>query len=160
AALDRLYTAGKRWHDLVELTLRQLERVERLDQPDQVDQFDRNGPWVALKQRLGGIYEAELSDVPAAIDTYEEGLGHVHAHPDAVRALERLIVDRDYTFRIAQILEPIYREQDAWQKLVVIYDAEMEFIDDKPRRVALLREIAQLQEQRGSDARRAFAALA
>ena len=67
--------------------------------------------------------------------------------------LERLIVDHDHTFRIAQILEPIYREQDAWQKLVVIYDAELEFIDDRPRRVELQREIARLHEQRGGDGR-------
>ena len=100
--------------------MRRLERVEE------------GGPsWIALKQRLGHIYEAELGDLPAAIDTYEEVLGRAHAHPEAVRALERLIVDHDHTFRIAQILEPIYRDQDAWQKLVVIYDAELEFIDDQ-----------------------------
>ncbi|HEY2747131.1 MAG TPA: hypothetical protein VGL86_21055, partial [Polyangia bacterium] len=149
AALDRLYTKGLRWHDLVELTLRRLERVEE------------GGPsWIALKQRLGHIYEAELTDLPAAIDTYEEVLGRAHAHPEAVRALERLIVDHDHTFRIAQILEPIYKDQDAWQKLVVIYDAELEFIDDKVKRVVLLREIARLHEKRGGDVRLAFGALA
>ncbi|MGZ3426999.1 MAG: hypothetical protein ACXVCV_10145, partial [Polyangia bacterium] len=121
-ALDRLYTRGSRWHDLVELTMRRLSRVE-----------DGSSSWIALKQRLGGIYENELGDLPAAIDTYEEVLGRANAHPEAVRSLERLIVDHDHTFRIAQILEPIYREQDAWQKLVVIYDAELEFIDDRPR---------------------------
>jgi tetratricopeptide (TPR) repeat protein len=148
-SLDRLYTSGKRWHDLVELTLRRLERVEQ------------GGPsWIALKLRLGSIYEAELNDLPAAIDTYEEVLGRVNAHPEAVRALERLIVDHDHTFRIAQILEPIYREQDAWQKLVVIYDAELEFIDDKPKRVELLKEIARIHEKRGGDVRLAFGALA
>ena len=149
AALDRLYTKGSRWHDLVELTLRRLERVE-----------EGSSSWIALKQRLGHIQEAELGDLPAAIDTYEEVLARAHAHPDAVRALERLIVDHDHTFRIAQILEPIYRDQDAWQKLVVIYDAELEFIDDRPRRIELLKEIASLHEKRGGDVRLAFAALA
>ncbi len=149
AALDRLYTTGKRWHDLVELTLRRLEKVEQ------------GGPsWIALKLRLGHIYEVELSDLPAAIDTYEEVLGRANGHPEAVRALERLIVDNDHTFRIAQILEPIYREQDAWQKLVVIYDAELEFIDDKQRRIELLNEIARIHEKRGGDVRLAFGALA
>src|SRR5262249_38663982 len=79
---------------------------------------------------------------------------------EAVRALERIIIDHDHTFRIAQILEPIYREQDAWQKLVVIYDAELEFIDDRARRIELLREIARLHEQRGGDGHLAFGALA
>ncbi|MGZ3407866.1 MAG: tetratricopeptide repeat protein, partial [Polyangia bacterium] len=148
-ALDRLYTRGSRWHDLVEHTMRRLSRVE-----------DGSPSWLALKQRLGGIYENELGDLPAAIDTYEEVLGRANAHPEAVRSLERLIVDHDHTFRIAQILEPIYREQDAWQKLVVIYDAELEFIDDRPRRIELLKEIARIHEKRGGDVRLAFAALA
>ncbi len=148
-SLERLYRAGSRWHDLVELTLRGLERVE-------VGQ----AAFIALKLRLGTIYEQELSDLPSAIDVYEEVLGHVSGHPDAVRALERLIVDHDHTFRIAQILEPIYRQEDAWQKLVVIYDAELEFIDDKPRRIELLQEIARIHEKRGGDPRLAFGALA
>jgi tetratricopeptide (TPR) repeat protein len=147
AALDRLYTDGKRWHDLVELLHRRLERAE-------------GTAWVSLELRLGAVFEAELEDRPAAIDAYEEVLKRAPGHPDAVRSLERLIVDHDHTFRIAQILEPIYREQDAWQKLVVIYDAELEFIDDKPKRIELLREIARIHEQRGGDGRLAFAALA
>src|SRR5204862_2708915 len=94
------------------------------------------------------------------IDAYQEVLGRAPMHAEAVRSLERLIVDHEHTFRIAQILEPIYREQDAWQKLVVIYDAELEFIDDKPKRVELLREIARIHETRGGDVRLAFGALA
>ncbi len=147
AALDRLYTDGKRWHDLVELLVRRLEQAE--------------GPgWIALELRLGAVYEAELEDRPGAIDAYEQVLQRAAGHPDAVRSLERLIVDHEHTFRIAQILEPIYRAEDAWQKLVVIYDAELEFIDDKPKRVELLREIARIHEQRGGDGRLAFQALA
>jgi len=147
AALDRLYTDGKRWHDLVELTTR------RLDSAD-------DAGWVALKLRLGSILDGELEDRAGAIDAYEEVLGRVPLQAEAVRALERLIVDHEHTYRIAQLLEPIYREQDAWQKLVVIHDAELEFIDDKPKRVELLREIARLHETRGGDGRLAFAALA
>src|SRR5262249_52497275 len=67
---------------------------------------------------------------------------------------------QDHTYRIAQILEPIYRQQDAWQKLVVIYDAELDFIEDRPRRVELLTEIARLHESRGKDGRLAFGAWA
>jgi tetratricopeptide (TPR) repeat protein len=147
AALDRLYTDGKRWHDLVELLTRRLDSV---DSPT----------WVTLKLRLAGIFDAELEDRGGAIDAYEEVLGRAALQPEAVRALERLIVDQEHTYRIAQLLEPIYKEQDAWQKLVVIYDAELEFIEDKPRRVELLQEIARIHEKRGGDGRLAFAALA
>ena len=49
---------------------------------------------------------------------------------------------------------------NAWQKLVVIYDAELEYIDDKPRRIELLREIARIHETRGGNQRLGFQALA
>jgi tetratricopeptide (TPR) repeat protein len=146
-ALDRLYSAHSRWHDLVELLTRRL------------DSADAQG-WIALKLRLGSIFEDKLEDRPGAIDAFEEVLGRSPGHPEAVRSLERLIVDQEHTFRIAQILEPIYRAEDAWQKLVVIYDAELDFIDDKPRRIQLLREIARIHETRGGDGRLAFGALA
>jgi tetratricopeptide (TPR) repeat protein len=154
SALDRLYVQGKRWHDLVELLARRLERAD-------------GAAWVALELRLAGVYEGELDDRPAAIDAYEEVLRRTDGdraqapqRGEAVRALERLIVDHDHTFRIAQILEPIYRDHDSWQKLVVIYDAELEFIDDRRRRIELLREIARLHEERGGDGALAFGALA
>lgn len=151
AALDRLYTAGKRWHDLVELLERRLAAADdRGDVP----------AWVQLKLRLGGLYESELEDRTSAIDAYEQALGRAPGDAEAVRALEQLIVDNEHTFRIAQILEPIYRDTDAWQKLIVIYDAELEFIDERARRVELLREIARLHEQRGGEGRLAFGALA
>ncbi len=145
-ALDRLFAEGRRWHDLIELLIRQLEGAA-------------GASWISLKLRLGAIYESELDDKPTAIDTYEEVLQKSASEPEAVRALERLIIDHDHTFRIAQVLEPIYQRQDAWQKLVVIYDAELDFIDDKPRRIEILREIARVHEQRGGDGRLAFAPL-
>jgi tetratricopeptide (TPR) repeat protein len=147
SALDRLYTDGQRWHDVLELTQRRLERAD--------------GPaWVSLKLRLGSLYENELADRAAAIDAYEEILGRTPGQPDAVRALERLIVDTDHTYRIAQILQPIYESADSWQKLVVIYDAQLDFVDDKMQRLQLLRDIAGIHEKRGGDIQLGFNALA
>jgi tetratricopeptide (TPR) repeat protein len=153
-ALDRLYTDLARWPDLSELLLRRLERADRTEQRDK---------WIELKLRLGALYEEKLADLPHALDSYEEVLGRSEQQADAMAAMERLLStlpERDaLRFRIAQSLEPIYRRADAWEKLSSTYEVELLFIDDKPRRVELLREIAQLSESRGGDREAAFRAL-
>ena len=146
-ALDRLYTESEQWHDLCDLLVRQIELTQ--------DQ----GQILELRYRLGTIYELRLQDLPAAIDYFEEVLKADRANGRAVSALERLILDKEQRYRIAQILEPIYREQDEWAKLVVIYDAQLDFIDDPERRGHLLREIARLHEDRGGSLDLAFRAL-
>ncbi|MSP60174.1 MAG: tetratricopeptide repeat protein [Myxococcales bacterium] len=146
-ALDHLYVEAKRWHDLADLLQRRLEKADAAQRS-------------ALKLRLAALHEFELDDLPSAIDAYEEVVKRDPRHKDAIAALERLIMDRDQRFRIAQILEPIYRVHDQWAQLVVIYGAELEFIDDKTRRVALLREIARIHAERGGDLKLAFSALA
>jgi tetratricopeptide (TPR) repeat protein len=145
-ALDRLYLHEERWADLIELLLRQLGHAE--------------GPaWVALQLRLAAVYDEHVEDRSSAVEVYEAILERAPAHSEAISALEKIIVNRDQTLRVARILEPIYKEADAWQKLVVIYGAELDFIDDRPARIARLREIARLHETRGGNGRLAFSAL-
>jgi len=146
-ALDRLYTETERWHDLCELLIREVEAAES------------PAVQLELRFRLGTVYELRLQDLPAAIDYYEEVLKQESENPRAIAALERLILDKDQRYRIAQILEPIYKRQDEWAKLVVIYDAQLDFIDDPERRGYLLREIARLHEERGGSLDLAFRAL-
>lgn len=148
SSLDRLLVQQGRWTDLVELLHRQLET---LGTPGEI---------IPIKLRLGALYEERLEDVAAAIDAYEEVLGMESANPDAISALERLISDEEDRFRIAQILEPIYKALDQWGKLVVIYEAQLAFIDDQVRRVEILREVASLHEHRSGDLGLAFEALA
>src|SRR5207245_6799559 len=112
-----------------------------------------------LRYRLGVVREQKLREIEGAIDAYEEILGH-GPHPESLQALERLVLDFDQRYRIAKILEPIYKAGDEWRKLVVIYDAELEFIPEKSDRVELLREIARIHESRGGDLKLAFTALA
>jgi tetratricopeptide (TPR) repeat protein len=147
SALDRLYNDTERWPDLCDLLNRRCDAAEDQDEV------------IEIKHRLGTIYELRLEDLPAAIDHFEEVLQLDPEHLQAVSALERLILDRDQRFRIAQILEPIYQAQDEWAKLVVIFDAQLDFIDDHDRRGHLLREIARLHEERGGSLELAFRAL-
>jgi golgin subfamily B member 1 len=147
-ALDRLLQAEERWHDLAELVLRQ---VEQSRDPDQT---------VALRFRLGGIYEKRLLDLTSAIDAYEEVLKSKVNHLEAIASLERLRAEREHTFRIDEILEPVYKQLDDWAHLVPIYESELDFIDEKVRRIDILTEVARLHELRGGDLPKAFDAAA
>ncbi|MDY0000848.1 MAG: tetratricopeptide repeat protein, partial [Polyangia bacterium] len=148
SSLDRLFVQQKRWTDLVELLHRQLE------------QLHAPGEIIPIKLRLGALYEERLEDPASAIDAYEEVLGMDGGNPDAIAALERLINSEDHRFRIAQILEPVYKALDEWRKLIVIYEAQLLTIDDQARRVEILRDVAMLQEHRAGDASQAFDAMA
>ena len=111
--------------------------------------------------RLAGVLEGRLHEAGSAIDQYAEVLqADGPPHAEALAALERLVLTPEHRHRIAQILEPIYRKQDWWQKLVIILDAQLEYVDDVPQRVGMLREIARLHEGRGGDMRLALHALA
>ena len=147
AALDRLYGREERWGDLADLIRRQMEVADGADTRH------------ALLCRLAEIHEQKLKDLPGAIDNYEEVLRDNLSHPDAVAALERMVLNEEHRYRISKILEPIYQQADEWRKLVVIYDAQLEFIQDKAERVDRLREIADIHESRGGDLHLAFAAL-
>jgi golgin subfamily B member 1 len=149
SSLDRLYQDQKRWSDLAELLLRRIERLGH----------DVNAS-NALRLRLADVQETRLDDTAGAIDQYEKVLDQADVDVTALQSLERLIVDNGRRYRIAQILEPIYRRHDWWQKLVVILDAQLEFVDDKGERVKMLQEIARLHEERAGSMNLAFDAQA
>ncbi len=140
--LDRLYQEQKRWQDLAELIT---TRIDRTAEPAAIN---------ALRVRLAEVQEHKLNDVGAAIEQYQQVLSvdpsltgsGAAGGPQALASLERLVVQPEHRLAIAQILEPIYRKQNVWQKLVVILDAQLEFVDDRGQRVGMLREIASLHE--------------
>lgn len=136
--LDRLYREQGQWFELTELLQARLERT--------TDEVRRS----QLRLQLADVLEHKLHDAPAAIDQYEAVLDTA-AWDQALAPLERLVVAEDHRERIAELLEPVYRSHDWWQKLVVILDAQLQYVDDPERRVKMLREIAELHETRGGD---------
>ncbi len=98
--------------------------------------------------------------MPAALDQYEHVIAEGRLWERAVAALERLVVHEAHRERIAELLEPVYREQDWWQKLVVILDAKLAYVRDPIEQVLVLHEIAELHEQRGGALDLALTALA
>ncbi len=149
--LDRLFRMRAQWHDLIDLFEARLARS--MDRGAFVEVAE-------LRLLLADVYETHLDDVSTALDQYEEVLNAGELSDRAVGSLERLVIHDEHRERIASLLEPVYREHDWWQKLVVILDAKLEYISDPARQVITLHEIAAIHEDRGGAIDLSLAALA
>jgi len=143
-SLDRLYHQTERFEDLT-MHLRA-----------QIDQAPEAAARNDLRRRMARVYEESLHDLTSAVDTFEEALREDGGDAASVAELERLILDEGQRMRIAEILEPIYRETDQWKKLVVILKTMTDFIDVPAQKVERLKEIALLHETRGQNYMLAF----
>ncbi|GAB4566919.1 MAG: hypothetical protein Tsb0020_19040 [Haliangiales bacterium] len=150
AELDRLYQSESLWFELSELLS---ERIAQAEARGDVDGA------VELRMRLAENMAKRLEDTVGAIEQYALVLAADSGWKRALEPLERLVVNPDYQARIAEMLEPVYRANDWWQKLVVILDTQVGYVDDPLRRVEMLREIAELHETRGGDENLALGAL-
>ncbi|MGE5180921.1 MAG: tetratricopeptide repeat protein, partial [Acidobacteriota bacterium] len=146
--LERLYRQRKQWHDLVDLLESRLGRAQAA------------GEIAELRLRLADVLESEIADISAAIDQYGQIIAEGTGWDRAVASLERLVVHDEHRERVIELLEPVYREHDWWQKLVVILDAKLDYIRDPGDQVTALHEIAQIHEERGGALDLALAALA
>ncbi|MFN3201894.1 MAG: tetratricopeptide repeat protein [Bradymonadia bacterium] len=151
SALDRLYGTLESWPELAEILARRLALVA-----EDEDHTAANG----LRVRLADLNERHLGEMHVAIETYRTVLDIDAADAEAIGALERLIEDPDLAHEVANILEPIYTESDAWQKLIGVYEIQREHAEEEPRQVSLLHNIATLQMERGADAPAAFSTYA
>jgi tetratricopeptide (TPR) repeat protein len=146
--LERLYRALGKWRELVDLFE---SRLSRSQNPSETAE---------LRLRLAELLETELKDLPAAIDQYEHVINEGRMWERSVAALERLVVHEAHRERITELLEPVYREQDWWQKLVVILDAKLDYVRDPVDQIGVLHEIALIHEERGGALDMALEALA
>jgi cellulose synthase operon protein C len=89
---------------------------------------------VSALLRQGEVYRDELGDPVRAIGCFEAVLERDPAHVEALTALE-----------------PLYVEQAAWDSLARTYATEARVLSDPGARVAVLRELARLEERRAGD---------
>ncbi|HVU50065.1 MAG TPA: tetratricopeptide repeat protein [Polyangia bacterium] len=137
AELERLLSAEELWHDLGDHLALVLTRV--------TEPADRE----AVGLRLADVLETKIGDVSAAIDRYAEILERNPARREAIAALERIAGDPDHRHRVAVVLEPVYRGAGDRGKLVGALEAQLETIDDREQRVAILREMADNYQRLG-----------
>src|SRR6202000_1134003 len=78
-SLDRLYGQAERWYDL----LGHLERHVQL--------AETNRETVALKYRVGHLWQIRLGDVARAIESYREALDLDPQHAETLHALDGLV---------------------------------------------------------------------
>jgi tetratricopeptide (TPR) repeat protein len=144
SALDKLYAAQGSWVDLAEnletrLTLAETE-AEQLE----------------LMLRLAELREQYMRDAQLAIEGYRQVLDRDPSNERALAALERLGANPQNELQIAEILEPYYRNQGNFEKLIGVYAVQERRERDVQRRVELLHQIASLYEDAGSDLGKAF----
>ncbi|MEM9069478.1 MAG: tetratricopeptide repeat protein [Myxococcota bacterium] len=143
-ALDRLYEATERWPELAGILQKEIEVAAS---PDDV---------LSLQFRLGRVYQEHLGQVDEAIDQYQEILAAAPEHTPAMGALELLFAEGVRPLKIGEILEPLYRMQEAWDRLLNVHELQMNYQDDREERVVMMHRIAEIAEERASDHDRAF----
>ena len=143
-ALDRLLAASSQHDDLADHLRFRIDNA--MGTPEEAD----------LRFRLGELQAGELNDLSGAIDTFEEVLNIDATHAPTVAALEANVTNEDHQRRITEILEPIYRQQDEWRKLVAVLEARAGLDEDPMDTAMLLTEVARLHEDRGDDKASAF----
>jgi tetratricopeptide (TPR) repeat protein len=143
-ALDRLYSHAQRWEDLADI----IRREVRIAPTDEVI--------VALTFRLAQVYELALLDLPKAVEAYKEVLAADPTHAETRAALERMFMGGTLQLEIAEILEPLYRGGEEWEKLAQIYEVQLGRVSDTAERQSLLRRLAEICEQKLVDQVAAF----
>ncbi|MDH5674143.1 MAG: tetratricopeptide repeat protein [Myxococcales bacterium] len=144
-ALDRLYEATERWPELADVLAREAEIA-----PSPDDALD-------LQYRLGFVNQTRLGNVEAAIEQYREIVNAAPEHEHALTALEGLFYQGIAVRQIGEILDPLYRMQDAWDKLVGVQQVLLQNVEDPEDRVQAMHRISETAEQRSGNFELAFA---
>ena len=143
-ALDRLFQQQAMWVELSECIEKQL--ALSTDVAEQT----------RLRVRLGTLHEGALGNALLAIETYRAVLAADPDNAEAIDALERLLAEPSHQPTIADILEPLYRARDEWQKLIGVYEIQREHAEEPKRQIELLHRIADLHQNRGGSPEETF----
>jgi tetratricopeptide (TPR) repeat protein len=146
--LDRLYGQAERWYDLLGNLERQVELAENTSET------------VALKYRIGHLWQIRLGDVARAIESYREALDIDPSNAETLHALDGLLHGKVEPVMAARVLEPIYDASGEYGKLVDVLEVMVAHNEDPLSRVELLHRIAALHEQMIGNAPAAFDAFA
>ncbi len=147
-SLDGLFTRSGLWSELAENLETQLGLA------------DTDESQLALMLRLAALREGEMKQVEAAIEGYRQVLDRDPTNAAALGALERLGQSATHSLAIAEILEPLYRTQGDYQKLIGVHEVQVARTEDAERKVELLHQISQLHEDAAGDLNASFETMA
>ncbi|WP_394820879.1 tetratricopeptide repeat protein [Pendulispora albinea] len=146
--LDKLYTAEKMWHELLE-NLRQ-----------QVVMTEDEAEGRTLRKRIGALLAHELDDAPQALTAYREVLEGGAFDEEAAKAIRELGEGRDeLRGEAADALEPVLRKAERHEELLQVLEMRLRSQIEPSERTQTLRAIAEVAEQKLDDLERAEAAL-
>ncbi len=138
-ALDRLYEATERWSDLAGILRREAQTA---DSPDDI---------LTFQFRLGELFQTRLGDTDAAIAQYREILGAAPEHVPALSALEGLFAEGVRALVIGEILEPLYRMSEAYDRLLGVHTVQLSHLAEPDERLAMMHKMAEIAEERAND---------
>ncbi|MDB4931690.1 MAG: domain protein putative component of TonB system [Myxococcaceae bacterium] len=144
-ALDRLYEALEQWPQVAEILRRELGLSDL--SPDDA---------VALRYRLGQALEHRLGDPAGALAVYREIIDVQADHAETVAALEAMFARGVLRAEVAATLDPLYRMYEDWEKLADLQARTLDLIPEAGDRVLAMRGIAEILEEKRSDAAGAF----
>ncbi len=143
-ALSRLYEASDQAEALAKVIRAQIDSAASADEA------------LELQFRLGQIYQMRLNNNDQAIACYRDILAAAPDHQGAMASLELLFAEGISPVAIGEVLEPIYRSQEAWGRLIEVYRVQIENTQDATKRVQLMHRIAETAEMHLSDPNLAF----
>jgi tetratricopeptide (TPR) repeat protein len=146
-ALDRLYLGKGAWNELAENLERQLTLS---GDPD---------AQINLNLRLGELRLTKLEQPAQAVETYHRALAIDPTNATALGALETLLTNESQQLTVAKTLEPFYRSNNNWPRLVQAYEIMVAHSQEVEEKIGLLHRIAELQESGLDDQAKAFEAL-
>jgi tetratricopeptide (TPR) repeat protein len=135
-ALDRLYLQTERWQDLAQVLAREAEIAES---PDEI---------LELKYRLGQVLEIKLGDVDRALAAYRDVIAAAPEHQATVEALEALFTAGVKQAEVGEILEPLYRSTGEFDKMFLVYEAQLAGTQGQEEQLAAYYRLAELCEDK------------
>ncbi|HMJ54867.1 MAG TPA: tetratricopeptide repeat protein [Polyangiaceae bacterium] len=109
-----------------------------------------------LLTRLGLVCLRHLKDSAAALEAFRAVLA-LDPHAAAARkAVEGLLKSPDAALRAAELLEPIYRQDQQWAGLLTVLEARVKATTALESRLAILEEMTVILEQHQGDLTRAL----
>ncbi len=130
--LHDLYTDQEMYPELAEVLRAQFEATQ-----DPAQKIDR-------LMALGAVTERRLGDPDGAFEAFNEVLYLDDRNEAAIGELQRLYDEGVHRADIAERLEPIYTERQAWPELQHLLELKLEVLDDPLDQMAVLRQIADL----------------
>ncbi len=135
-ALDRLYLQTERWAELANVLAREAEVGES---PDEI---------LELKYRLGQVLQNRLADLDSALVAYREVINAAPEHQATLAALETLFAEGVKQAEVGEILEPLYRSMGEWEKISLVYEAQLAHTRGEEDRLAAYYRLAELTEEK------------